>query len=300
VNVSSVNLNLLAALDALIAERSVTRAAARLGVTQSAMSNSLQRLRELYDDPLFHRVGRGIVPTARALAIGPQLHQGLELLASTLTTGGFDIAKTERTFVLAMSDYVEFVLVPPLLRRLSGVAPGIRIEVRPWGLHEIPPALASGEVDLMVGFYGKLPPRHEQQILFEDRYVCIARKNHPQVGARLTLARYVALEHVVVSQSRESLASVDVALAARGLSRRVGVRVSHFLMVPRLVADTDLVAAISRRAVEPFVKTFGLRMHAPPLPLPIGRIGQVWHARQANDPAALWLRETIADLARNV
>lgn len=299
-NVSSVNLNLLTALDALVTERSVTRAAKRIGITQSAMSNALQRLRDLYGDPLFTRVGRGIVPTARALEIAPALRSGLTLLGSTLSKTGFDPVTAERTFVLALSDYVEFVLVPPLLRRLEKAAPKIRLTVVPWGLHDIPPSLASGDVDLMIGYYGKLPPRHDEQILFEDRYVCIVRKGHPAVGARLTLARYLRLEHVVVSQSRDSIASVDVALARRGLERRVGARVSHFLMVPRLIADTDLVAAMSRRAVVPFVKTFGLTVHEPPLELPVGRIGQVWHERQSNDSAAIWLRNLIAEVARTV
>jgi len=311
VNLSSVNLNLLVALDALLAERSVTRAAARVGITQSAMSNALQRLRELYDDPLFERVGRGVVPTARALALAPSLQGGLAMLGATLGTPGFDPATAERTFVLAASDYVEFVLVPPLLRRLEAEAPGVRIEVRSWGLHEIPEQLASGEVDLMLGFYGKLPPRHEEQLLFDERYVCIVRKGHPTVGKRLTLARYATLDHVVVSQARPERgaadraaasrpASVDVALAARGMKRRVAVRVSHFLMVPRLVARTDLVAALSWRVVEPFVGTFGLAVHPPPLPLPAGRIGQVWHARQSADPGARWLRSVIADVAAEV
>jgi DNA-binding transcriptional LysR family regulator len=116
----------------------------------------------------------------------------------------------------------------------------------------------------------------------------------------LTLARYLALRHVIVSQTRDAVGSVDVALAKRGLSREIGARVSHFLMVPRLIAETDFVAAISRRAAEPFVKTFGLRVHPPPIPLPVGKIGQVWHARLAADPAAAWLRETIADVARTV
>lgn len=299
-NVSSINLNLLVALDALLAERSVTRAARRVGITQSAMSNALQRLRVLYGDPLFQRVGRGIVPTARALLLAPQLRDGLALLGDTLAPAAFDPATTQRTFVLAANDYVEFVLLPPLLCKLEACAPGIRLEVQPWGLHEVPPGLATGDIDLMLGFYGRLPPRHHEQILFDDHYVCIVRKDHPQVGKKLTLARYVALQHVVVSQVKGALASADLALAERGLERVVAARVSHFLMVPRLVARTDLVAAISSRAVEPFVKPFGLRVFAPPLPLKPGRTGQVWHARQVADPAAAWLRATIAEVARAV
>jgi len=293
VNVSSVNLNLLVALEALLEERSVTRAAQRTGVTQPAMSNTLAQLRALFDDPLFRRGAHGLEPTPRALALAEPVRQGLRLLGTALVTPSFDAGSAERTFVIAASDYVEFVLMPPLMRRLARDAPGVRIEIRPWGLHEVPPSLARAEADLMIGFYEEVPRRHRQKLLFDEDYTCIVRKDHPRVGRKLTFDLYLELEHVLVSQRSDSPGSVDRALAAKGKRRRVAARVSHFLMVPMLVARTDLVAAISRRVAEPLARPLGLKMLAPPISLPRGRIGQVWHEQMEGDPGQRWFRALI-------
>jgi len=159
-DIRAVNLNLLAAFDALLEERNVTRAAGKMGVTQSAMSSSLAQLRVLFDDPLFRRTPRGIEPTPRALELGDPIRRGLGLFDRALTPRSFDPASESRVFVLATSDYVEFVLLPPLLKRLAREAPGVRLEVRPWGLHHVPKTLHSGEVDLMIGFYDEVPAHH--------------------------------------------------------------------------------------------------------------------------------------------
>lgn len=294
VNISSVNLNLLVAFQALLEERSVTRAARRCGVTQPAMSNSLAQLRALFDDPLFTRSSHGLAPTARALGLAGPLREGLSKLGELLEARPFDPAVDDRRFVIAASDYVEFVLLPALLELLRTEAPKLRVEVRPWGLHEIPDGLARGEVDLMIGYYNRLPSGHEEQILFEDEYVCIVAKQHPRVRSKLTLQTYLQLGHVLVSQRSDSPGSVDRALAALGKERVVAARVSHFLLVPALVARTDLVAAIDRRAAEPFAAPFGLRLLDPPLALPRGKVGQVWHQRSSRDPAHRWLRGAIA------
>ena len=131
-------------------------------------------------------------------------------------------------------------------------------------------------------------------------YVCIVRKGHPRVGRRLTLARYLELEHVLVSQRADALGSVDRALAAKGKRRRVVARVSHFLMVPMLVARTDLVAALSRRVVMPLAAPLELRLLPPPLPLPRGRIGQVWHEQLETDPAQRWFRELVQRVCKSL
>jgi DNA-binding transcriptional LysR family regulator len=296
-NISSVNLNWLVALDALIEERSVTRAAQRTGVTQGAMSNTLGHLRGLFEDPLFRRTAHGLEPTPRALAIAEPVRQALRLFEATLAPPSFDAATAERTFVVTASDYVEFVLMPPLMRRLAKEAPGVRIEVRPWGLHEVPASLARAEADLMIGFYDEVPRGHRHAILFDEEYVCIVRKGHPDVGSKLTLARYLTLEHVLVSQRAGSAGSVDRALEAQGKRRRIAARVSHFLMVPMLVARTDLVAALSRRVAEPLAGPLGLKMLAPPIALPRGRIGQVWHEQMESDPAQRWFRELVGSVA---
>jgi DNA-binding transcriptional LysR family regulator len=296
-NINAINLNLLVALDALLRERSVTRAARRVGVTQPAMSNSLAQLRTLFDDPLFRRQRHGLDPTPRALALAPLLAQGLSAFQAVLAAPSFDPAKDERRFVIATSDYVELVLLPPLLNELERTAPNVRLEVRPWSLHEVPDTLARAEADLMIGFYDELPPRHVHELLFEEEYVCIVRNAHPSVKRRLTLERYLELGHVLVSQRADSPGSVDRALAKQGKRRHVALRVSHFLMVPMLIARTNLVAALSRRVAEPFAVPFELRLLPPPLPLPRSRVRQVWHEQMQADPGHRFLRETIARVA---
>ena len=295
-----INLNLLAAFDALLEERNVTRAARKMGVTQSAMSNSLAQLRGLFDDPLFRRTPRGIEPTPRALELGEPIRRGLGLFDRALTPRSFDPRNESRVFVLATSDYVEFVLLPPLLKRLAREAPNVRLEVRPWGLHQVPKTLQSGEVDLMIGFYNEVPAHHSETLLFDEHYVCIARKGHPGLGRKPTLKSWLAQKHVLVSQQAGSPGTVDRALAARDLKRTIGARVSHFLLVPTLVARTDLVAAVNARVATVFAESLGLRVFPPPLPLPKGRIGQVWHEQLEHDPAQRWFRKLIAEECRNL
>ncbi len=299
-DIRSVNLNLLVAFDALIEERSVTRAARRVGVSQPALSASLHRLRELFGDPLFRRAAHGLEPTPRALELAAPVRQGLRLLGEALSPPSFDPASARRGFVILASDYVEFVLLPPLLRQIAALAPGISLEVKPWGLHEIPPQLARGEADLLIGFYDQVPPQHSAKPLFEEEYAVIARRRHPKIKTRLTLARYLECGHVLVSEKSGSPGSVDRALAAQGKSRRVAARVSHFLLVPMLVARTDLVAALSRRVAEPFAAALKLRLFPPPLSLPKSRIGQAWHDQMTADPGHRWLREQIETVARRL
>jgi DNA-binding transcriptional LysR family regulator len=295
-----VNLNLLVAFDALFEERSVTAAARRAGVTQPAMSNTLAQLRALFDDALFLRQKGGLLPTARAKQLAEPIRQGLRLLQSALVEPKFEAKSSDRRFVVMASDYVELVLLPALLERLKVEAPGVRLQLRPWALHEVPPELARGEADLMLGFYGELPAHHRQQPLFEDEYVCVVRLGHPTVKGKLTLAKYLKLSHVLVSSRSDSPGSVDRALAALGKRRTVGVRVTHFLTVPALVAKTDLVAALDRRVAEVFARPLGLALHRPPLALPKGSVGQVWHEQHDTDPAQRWLRALIADVCRGL
>jgi DNA-binding transcriptional LysR family regulator len=301
ISLRQLNLNLLLVFDALAEEQNVTRAAKRLGLTQSAVSNALAQLRDSLGDALFVRARRGVVPTARALALAGPVRQALGIVATALEgSRSFDPGKSTRAFVIAASDYAEYVVLPPLLRRLAREAPGVRVEVRPWGLHEITPDLAAGDADLMLGYYGALPPAHHEEALFQEEYAIIVRRGHPEVRQRLTLERYVGLSHVLVSQRAGSTGSVDAALARLGLSRRIGVRVSHFLLVPQLVAQTDMVAALSRRVAEPAARSHRLVLHAPPLELQQSTVGQVWHARTASDPGNVWLREVVRDVCRSV
>jgi DNA-binding transcriptional LysR family regulator len=299
-NISGINLNLLVAFEALFEELSVTGAARRVGVTQPAMSNTLAQLRKLFDDALFLRQRTGLLPTARAKELAEPIRKGLALLQGALAAPRFEPETSERRFVIAASDYVELVLLPSLLRRLSKVAPQVRLSLKPWGLHEAPPELARGEVDLMLGFCDKLLPHHYEQPLFEDEYVCVVRRRHPTVKNKLTLAQYLELSHVLVSARADGPGSVDRALSALGKKRKLGARVSHFLTVPVLVSQTDFVAALDRRVAEVFAGPLGLKLFPPPLKLPKGTIGQVWHEQQHSDLAQRWLRGVIAEVAKNL
>jgi DNA-binding transcriptional LysR family regulator len=299
-DIRAINLNLLAAFDALLEERNVTRAAGKMGVTQSALSSSLAQLRLLFEDPLFRRTPHGIEPTPRALELGEPIRRGLGLFERALSPRSFDPGTESRVFVLATSDYVEFVLLPPLLKRLAREAPGVHLEVRPWGLQQVPKSLQSGEVDLMIGFYDEVPAHHRETLLFDEHYVCIARKKHPGLGRKPTLKSWLAQKHVLVSQKGNSPGTVDRVLAARDLKRTIGARVSHFLLVPTLVAQTDLVAAVNERVATAFVESLSLRVFAPPVPLPKGRIGQVWHEQLEHDPAQRWFRQLIVEECRKL
>ena len=301
VNVSAVNLNLLLVLDALLVERHVSRAARRLGLSQPAVSNALGQLRALFDDPLLVRTGGKMVPTERALALGPPLAQVLAGVEAVLAgPGAFDPRTAERRFVIAATDFVEFVLLPRLLGRLGREAPGVRLQIVAWPHHRVPPTLESGDVDLMIGFFPDVPAHHAHARLFADEFVCIVRKNHPRVGARLTLKTYTELSHVLVTPESAGPGVVDVELAKRGMQRTVGLRISHFLMVPAIIAATDMVAAVSRRVAEDAARRLPLRLLPPPLPLPRGTVGQVWHARTESSPAHAWLRRTVEEMAREV
>jgi DNA-binding transcriptional LysR family regulator len=299
-NITATNLNLFVAFDALVTDESVSRAAQRVGVTQSAMSSSLRQLRALFGDPLFLRSSHGIVPTPRAKELAAPVREALRLLERALSPRQFDPASSTRTFVLITSDYVEFVVLPRLLAQLATSAPGVRLQMLPWGLQQVPEELARGAADLMIGFYDKVPAHHREQLLFEERYACIVRKGHPVVRDKLTLRTYAALSHVMVSQRVGATSGIDRALAERGYARQVSLRVSHFLNVPPLVASTDLVAALSRRIAEPFARMLPLRLFEPPLRLRVSRVGMVWHDSLHDDPAHRWLRAAVADACAHV
>lgn len=296
-NLSGVNLNLLVAFAALSRERSVTRAARRVGITQSAMSNALRQLRALFEDELFVRAPRGVVPTPRATALAAPIDRALGLIEGVLSAPRFDPRTDARTFVVAADDYQQLVLLPPLLGALSAQAPHVRIRVQHSARHAVPEGLARGDLDLAVGWFGAPPARHHRAALFDEEFACIVREGHARVRKRLGLATWASLPHVVVSETDQAT-SIDRALAARGLSRTVAQRVSHVLIVPALVAATDWSAALSRRVAERFSQ--GLAVHPLPLPVPRSTASMVWHDRADADPAHRYLRGVLAEVAARV
>lgn len=300
VHLYSMDLNLLLALDALLEERSVTRAAGRLGLSQPAASRALGRLRAALGDELLVRAGRALVPTPRAVAMRPELRGALERLGAAV--GGapaFDPAVARRTFHLATADYGMAVLLPPLLARLTAEAPHVDLLIHPQsGDQEA--ALAEGRLDLLV-----VPRRGAARglvwtRLIADDFVCLVRSGHPAVGRTLSLARYVELGHVFVAPAQQPTSVVDEELARRGLSRRIAVRLPSFLAAGQVVARTGLVATLARRVAELAIGQLPVRIVPVPLELPRLTVSAAWHERVRRDPGHAWFRRLVAESARGL
>lgn len=299
-NILATNANLMVALAVLIEERSVTLAARRVGISQSAMSGVLAQLRELFDDPLLVRVGNAMQLTPRAQQLAARVRGAVAELDAVLQEPVvFDPASADARFVLAMTDYTELAVLPTLIAILARHAPRASLQVVHWGRLEPHPALAQGEVDAMVGMTAsrRLPAGYHHTPLFEDRFQCIVRRDHPGVGEQLDLDTYTALGHVLVTEKPWADGVVDAALAKLGRRRHVVLRLSHYSLVPTVVASTDLVAAFDERVALHFARNLPIRVLEPPLSLPRGRVDLIWHERTDRDPARVWLREQVVTAA---
>ncbi|HET6167862.1 MAG TPA: LysR family transcriptional regulator [Marmoricola sp.] len=299
-HLSGLDLNLLVAFDALLSERSVTRAAQRVGLSQPGMSNALGRLRRLLNDPLLVRQGATLVPTARAEALVAPVHEALELIRGALDAPlRFDPATDRRSFRLSCSDYSVLMLIGPLVRALAAEAPAVVVEVVP-RLADAPRALANGDVDLVIE-----PPEImgdadlESLRLWDDYWACCVWEGNTHVGKRMTLERYTALGHLIYSMggAGQPVALPDLHLGRLGIPRRIEVSVESFLLAPFLLQGTDLVTLIPKRA-EAFLRRIGdIRVLESPIDLP-GLVETLWwHSRSTTDPAHAWLRTRIGAVA---
>jgi DNA-binding transcriptional LysR family regulator len=312
-NVFGTNANQLVALAALLRERSVTVAARKVGITQSAMSGTLAQLRETFGDPLLVRVGRSMQPTPRALALMDPLQRAMAALDEALTQPtAFDAATSEARFSLALDDRAEMMIVPELMRHVRDEAPGITVQVHAWGRHRAPPGLATGELDVAVGVFltnpasvaamkrirrspspELLPPGHHTAPMLELGLASIVRSDHPRVGKRLDLDTFCALDHVLVTEEPWATGVIDDALARLRRHRRIAVRVPRLLGVGRLVARTDLCASMDERMAWLHAQGNAVRILDPPITVPGAELSMLWHDRTHRDPAREWLREKL-------
>lgn len=283
----------LVALDALLDTRSVSAAAARLGVTQSAMSHTLARLRDRFGDPLLVRSGRSLVPTARAEEMAPRLRAAVRELAAAVDVGpSFDPATTHRTFQLAATDLVELVLLPRLLARLATSAPNVDLLLRaPGGAID---AVLAGDLDLAIVLLrgDHAPTGLRARALFHERFVCLMRRGHPLAG-NLTLEAYVGARHALIAPSGGRGGIVDDLLEARGLRRRTALLLPTFLVVPHIVATTDLIVTLPEQVARTFSPLLPLHTEPPPLDTPGFTMSMVWHERNDREPGLTWLREQM-------
>ena len=291
-DIRTLDLNLLKAFNALIEERNVTRAGARLALTQSAMSGILTRLRDSFGDPLFVRTQRGIVPTSRALELAEPIRQVLKEVDALLRPREFDPRVAHFTLSLAATDYALRAVVVPFLAALRTHAPNIRIAVRPIEEDRMRNQFERGDLDLALLTPETTPPDLHVRRLFEEQYVCAMRRDHPDAkGRTLTLERLCALDHALVSYAGDSFTgTTDMALAKLGRRRRVSLSVASFLVLPEVLRATDLVAIAPRRLVAEFD---GLALLKSPVDIPGFTKVAAWHDRTHRDPGHRWIRALL-------
>jgi DNA-binding transcriptional LysR family regulator len=291
-NIDQLDLNLLRALDVLLDERHVTRAAARLHLTQSAMSAALARLRQAFGDPLLVR-GKGVLlPTPRAVALAPQVRAlMLQLAALAVAPARFDPAAARRRFTIATTDYVH-VLLEPWLAALMKQAPGLDLAIVAVDSDRLTARLERGEVDLAVLNLQRTPEGLRSRTAITERFVVIGRRTHPKLRRALTLDSFCALEHVLVSPRGGSFSGqTDEALAQLGRRRRVRLSVQSFAQVPSLIAASDLIAVYPAMLAARFARE--LKIVPPPLAIPGFTMVAAWHERTHHDPAQRWLRDAV-------
>ncbi|MBL6076457.1 LysR family transcriptional regulator [Belnapia sp. T18] len=287
-----IDLNLLVVLDALLEEAHVTRAARRLGLSQPAASNALDRLRHLFGDPLLERGRGGLRLTPLGEALRAPLGEALAALRDVLRRPGRNLATTRQTVRLLMADAPGVALLVTLQARLAHTAPGVTLALLPWaGAADALTRLHHGEADLVASVLPPLDPPLRQRRLLDETYCVVMRPGHP-AAAEFDLARWLAFPHVVVSGHGGTETPLDAGLAARGLARRVGVVVPSFLMVPPLLAGSDLIAMLPTRCVPAGA---ALTVRPPPLPVEGFRLDLAWHDRRSGDPVVMHVAEAMAE-----
>ena len=312
------DLNLLRVLDVMLEERSVTRAGARLGLTQSAVSHALNRLRYALDDELFVRGASGMQPTARAIEMGPQVHAALAQLQTAIAPTDFSPASSDRRFVLAAGAYASAVLAPPLASRLLVEGPNIELAIRPFS-QEAFERLDAHRVDFILGGTQATPGRCVREVIASENLAWLVRAGHPlATKARVSVEDLVAWPHVVISPgagsheegqegrglvtraSWEDAGAFETALAARGLTRRVAITVPDSYSAMSVAFRSDMVTLIPRRLAEVPAQTGRVALIDPPYPSPSVDISLFYLKDRLAEPAIAWMRRLIRSTAATI
>jgi DNA-binding transcriptional LysR family regulator len=289
---SDIDLNLLIVFDAVMQERSLTRAGRRIHLSQPATSHALGRLRQILHDELFIRTPEGMRPTPRAQQMADPVREALSLFRLALEPEAFDPSVSRRSFTLAVNNYAARAVVPALIRQVSQQAPGISLDVRPIGRVDILNSLDTDGADVALTMLGEGGERFKCVRIMEDDYVAVIDRNHPAAHAVLTPAQLAEMPHIAITSTGDDTAFVDRALAERGLNRRIATRVP-FLSIALLLVNSDHLAVLPRRVATDLAAICPLVVKDLPFGSPWIALSMIWHRRMDNHPAQRWLRETI-------
>jgi DNA-binding transcriptional LysR family regulator len=295
-SLAGLDLNLLVVFDAVFAERHISRAARRLGKSQPAVSGALARLRLLLDDPLFVRDGAGVRPTRVGKELAVPIREALRLLNESLSREREYLpATSDRTFCLNLNDYTQTILLPRLMAQLKTAAPNVRLVTTSYPVDETESALKHGALDLAVDCHSVTSAGLYQQKLFDDEFVCLVRKGHPQVRSALTRDQFVELPHAVIKHGPVP-GLIEQRLARSGVRRDAVVAFPHCLLAPFIAARTDLIVVVPKREALDFVELLPLDMFPPPVPLGRFPVTTIWSEEGHRDPANRWLRATLKEI----
>lgn len=332
-NFRTLDLNLLRVLDEVLTERSLTRAARNLAMTQPAVSNAIKRLRDVLGDDLVQRAGFGVEPTPRALVLWPAIRSALAGLQQSLSPGTFDAGTSDATFMLAMADATASELMPGLVAIIARDAPGVSIRVLPLTTRDPRRLLDEERIDMAVGHFpavladltaqaqsgfsaatgqargsasalsglGALSAgaSFEHERLYVGEYVCVMRRSHPLARRKtITLDQYCAAHHLLVSFSGKPFGFVDQALSSLGRTRRIVLTVNQFFTAGRVVANSDLLTVLPRHFVRVADAAGDLAVRELPFAMPLVHVDALWHHRKTPSPAHQWLRASVLQAAR--
>jgi DNA-binding transcriptional LysR family regulator len=294
INLAQLDLNLLLTLHALLKERSVTCAGETLGLSQSATSHALNRLRKLFNDPLLVRTSQGMMPTPHAENLIEPLQQILSEIEQLIQKPTFDSKTAQGTVQIAATDYATVIILPAVLKRIAEEAPHLNIECHHWQENTLE-QLRTGSIDLALG--GQDPPDSSEfnfQKLFVEDFVSIVRAGHPITQSDLTIETFLAWSHALITVTNSRMGYMDTLLEELDMKRRILLRLPHFLSAPLIVARTDLILTLPRRLAIFFAEFANLSVLDPPIELGSFNYIQVWHKRRQHEPVHTWLRELIA------
>jgi DNA-binding transcriptional LysR family regulator len=299
-NLSSLDLNLLVALDALLTEANVSRAALRIGLSQPATSHALQRLRTMLDDPLLVRAGARMELTPRAQSLRAPLAQTLDQVRELLTSDTFDAARSQRRFRLMMPDIIAELFLPLLATRVGEQAPGVRLEVVPWRGPATITAEFARSLDMIISCLGDAYPGFHRALLYEDSDALAVRKAHA-IGKRLKDAdAFFGARHIAVVERGQTEDMIDTWLRTKTLSRQVALTVPGYIQALHVVSQTDLVAFVPRRLIAALSGPLSLLPVEPPIDPGIDKQFMFYPTRAQVDAGSIWLRNLVLETGRGM